>query len=149
MGWSIQGNHDTSTSEDFAVDVLAGVEYLKTRKEVDAEQIGLIGHSEGGLIVPMIAVKSNDVAFIVLMGGAGVTGEATLYAREALIFRAMGVTEEQINHQLDFQQQVLSVIKNESDLEKAEKLLRDIVAKQLANLPKESNKQVLTPWKPK
>ncbi len=131
------GNYDVSTSEDFAADVLTGVEYLKTRKEVDAEQIGLIGHSEGGLIAPVIAVKSNDVAFIVLMAGAGVTGEATLYAQEALISRAMGVTEEQISHQLDLQKQVLSVIKNESDLEKAEKLLREIVAKQLANLPKE------------
>ena len=49
----------------------------------------------------------------------------------------MGVTEEQIGHQLDFQRQVLSVIKNESDLEKADKLLREIVAKQLASLPKE------------
>jgi pimeloyl-ACP methyl ester carboxylesterase len=131
------GNYDVSTSEDFAADVLAGVEYLKIRNEVDAEQIGLIGHSEGGLIAPMVAVKSNDVAFIVLMAGGGVTGEATLYAQEALISRAMGVTEEQISHQLDFQKQVLSVIKNESDLEKAEKLLREIVAKQLDNLPKE------------
>ncbi len=116
---------------------MAGVEYLKTRKEVDAERIGLIGHSEGGLIAPMIAVKSNDIAFIVLMAGGGVTGEATLYAQETLISRAMGVTEEQISHQLDFQKQVLSVIKNEPDLEKAEKLLREIVAKQLSNLPKE------------
>ena len=51
--------------------------------------------------------------------------------------RSMGVTEEQLRLQLDFQKQVLSVIKNESDLEKAEKLLREIIAKQLANLPKE------------
>ncbi len=131
------GNYDVATTEDFAADALAGVEYLKTRKEVDAERIGLIGHSEGVLIAPMIAVKSNDVAFIVLMAGAGVTGEAIVYAQEALISRAMGVTEEQISHQLHFQQQVLSIIKNESDLEKAEKLLREIVAKQLANLPKE------------
>lgn len=131
------GNYDVATTEDFAADALAGIEYLKTRKEVDAEQIGLIGHSEGGLIAPMIAVKSNDVAFIVLMAGPCVTGEAIIYAQEALISRAMGVTEEQISHQLDFQQQVLSVIKNESDLEKAEKILREIVARQLANLPKE------------
>lgn len=131
------GNYDVSTTEDFAADVLAGVEYLKTRKEVDAEQIGLIGHSEGGLIAPMVAVKSNDVAFIVLMAGPCVTGEATLYAQEALISRAMGFTEEQLGYQLDFQKQVLSIIKNESDLEKADKLLRKIIAKQLANLPKE------------
>ena len=131
------GNYDVATTEDFADDALAGVEYLKTRREVDAERIGLIGHSEGGLIAPMIAVKSNDVAFIVLMAAPCVTGEAILYAQEVLISCAMGVTEEQISHQLDFQQQVLSVIKNESDLEKAKKLLQEIVAKQLANLPKE------------
>lgn len=135
------GNYDVATTEDFAADALAGVEYLKTRKEIDAEQIGLIGHSEGGLIAPMVAVKSNDVAFIVLMAGPCVTGEAILYAQETLISRAMGVTEEQIGHQLDFQKQVLSVIKSESDLEKAEKLLREIVAKQLANLPKEEQQR--------
>ena len=131
------GNYAVATSEDFAADALAGVEYLKTRKEVDAKQIGLIGHSEGGLIAPMIAVKSNDVAFVVLMAAPSVTGEAILYAQEALISRAMGFSEAQISQQLDFQQQVLSVIKNESNLEKAEKLLREIIAKQLINLPKE------------
>lgn len=131
------GNYNVSTSEDFAADVLAGVEYLKTRKEVDAQQMGLIGHSEGGLIAPLVAVKSNDVAFIVLMAAAGVTGEATLYAQEVLISRAMGVAEEQIRHQLDFQKQILSVIKSESDLEKARILLREIVANQLAKLPEE------------
>ena len=131
------GNYDIATTEDFAADALAGVEYLKTRKEVDAKRIGLIGHSEGGLIAPMVAIKSNDVAFIVLMAGPYVTGEAIVYAQEALISRAMGVPEEQISHQLDFQKQVLSVIKNESDPKKAEKLIREIVAKQLANLPKE------------
>lgn len=131
------GNYDIATTEDFAADALAGVEYLKTRQEVDAKRIGLIGHSEGGLIAPMIAIQSNDIAFIVLMAGPCVTGEAILYAQEALISRAMGVTEEQISHQLNFQKQVLSVIKNESDLEKAESLLREIIAKQLANLPKE------------
>ena len=131
------GNYDVATTEDFAADVLAGVEYLKTRKEVDAERIGLIGHSEGGLIAPMVAIKSNDVAFIVLMAAPCVTGEAILYAQEALISRTMGVAEEQLKHQLDFQKQVLSAIKNESNLEKAEQLLREIVAKQWTNLPKE------------
>lgn len=131
------GNYDIATTEDFAEDALAGIEYLKTRKEVDACQVGLIGHSEGGLIAPMIAAKSNDVAFIVLMAASCVTGEAIVYAQEVRISRAMGVTEEQISHQLDFQQQVLSLIKNESDLEKTEKLLRKIIAKQVTDLPKE------------
>ncbi len=134
------GNYSVSTTEDFADDVLAGVAYLKTRKEVDAERIGLIGHSEGGLIAPMVAVRSSDVAFIVLMAGGSVTGEATLYAQEALISRAMGVTEEQLGHQLDFQKQVLSIIINEPDLKKAENLLREMIAVRVANLPIEEQR---------
>lgn len=131
------GNYDLATTEDFAADVLAGIEYLKTRKEVDAKQIGLIGHSEGGLIAPIVAIQSKDVAFIVSMAGPCLIGEAAFYEREALVFRAMGATEEQIGRQLNFQKQVLSVIINESDPEKSEKLLHEIITEQLATLPKE------------
>ena len=53
-----------ATSEDFAGDALAGVGYLKSRKEIDQKRIGLVGHSEGGMIAPMVASKSADVAFI-------------------------------------------------------------------------------------
>jgi hypothetical protein len=73
------GNVSQATSEDFAGDVLTGVEYLKGREEIDPEKIGLIGHSEGGIIAPMVAVRSEDVAFIVMMAGSGLTGEEILY----------------------------------------------------------------------
>jgi dienelactone hydrolase len=55
--------------------VEAGLGYLKTRKEVDVHKIGLIGHSEGGVIAPMVAANNSDVAFVVLMAGTGVTGD--------------------------------------------------------------------------
>ena len=71
-------------------------EYLKTRKEVNSAQIGLIGHSEGGLVAPMAAAKSKDVAFIVLMAGPGVNGEAILLTQGALIQKAEKVPEEHI-----------------------------------------------------
>lgn len=129
------GTYSQATTEDFASDVVAGVEYLKTRKEVDAKQIGLIGHSEGGLIAPMVSVKSKDVAFIVLMAAPSVTGEEILYAQEAMLSRVMGVPEEKLRHQLDFQKQILTAILHESDLKKADKLLREIIAKELAHLP--------------
>ena len=54
-----KGDASQATSEDFADDVLAGVAYLKTRKEIDPKRIGLIGHSEGGIIAPMVAVRSR------------------------------------------------------------------------------------------
>lgn len=63
------GNISQSTSEDFAGDVIAGIKFLKNRKEINAKKIGLIGHSEGGIIAPMIAAKTYEVAFIILMAG--------------------------------------------------------------------------------
>ena len=85
------GDHGKATSADFATDVKAGVDYLKTRKEIDPKRIGLMGHSEGGLIAPMVAARyPDDVAFIVLLAGPGVPGEEILAAQSALIQKAMG-----------------------------------------------------------
>jgi dipeptidyl aminopeptidase/acylaminoacyl peptidase len=82
------GNFSQATTEDFVEDVLAGVEYLKSRKDIDSSRIGLLGHSEGGLIAPLVAVKSPDVAFIILMAGPGVTGEKIIMSQSELISRA-------------------------------------------------------------
>ena len=57
------------TTENFVGDVLAGVEYLKSRKEINPQKIGLIGHSEGGAIAPLAAVRSKEIAFIVMLAG--------------------------------------------------------------------------------
>ena len=85
------GSFQTATSADFATDVTAAVEYLKTRKEVDKKKIGLIGHSEGGAIAPMVAANSKDIAFIVLMAGTGVSGDQLFLAQEKLVGRASGL----------------------------------------------------------
>lgn len=69
-----KGNFQTSTTFDFATDVEAAIDYLKSRKDIDNAKIGLIGHSEGGLIAPMVASKNNDVVFIVLLAGPGING---------------------------------------------------------------------------
>lgn len=65
------GNFSSSTTADFANDVEAGINYLKTRNDVDAAAIGLMGHSEGGLIAPMVASRRTDIKFIVLLAGPG------------------------------------------------------------------------------
>ena len=69
------GNFSEATSEDFASDVLAAIAYLKTRSEIAHEKIGLVGHSEGGLIASMVAAQSRDVAFVVMMAGPGLKGD--------------------------------------------------------------------------
>ncbi|MEE2802164.1 MAG: alpha/beta fold hydrolase [Bacteroidota bacterium] len=74
-----QGDHSTATSADFATDVYAAVAFLKKRKDINTSKIGLIGHSEGGMIAPMvIANQPKDIAFFISMAGTGTTGVQVL-----------------------------------------------------------------------
>jgi len=125
------GSFATATSLDFSSDALAGIAFLRSRREINPKRIGIIGHSEGGLIAPMVAAKSADVAFVVLMAGPGVTGEETLYEQARLLNRAGGATEEAVAASRRFQEQAFAILKAEPDPVAAEKLLRD-AAKSLA-----------------
>jgi len=142
------GNVSQATSEDFAGDVLTGVEYLKGREEIDHGKIGLIGHSEGGIIAPMTAVRSEDVAFIVMMGGPGVAGEEILYLQSELMLISEGVSDDEIARNREMQSRIFDVVKNEIDNAAAEKKLNDILDE--TEMPNE-NKQAeiakcLSPW---
>jgi pimeloyl-ACP methyl ester carboxylesterase len=66
------GDWNTASFEDLAGDVVAAVEYLKTRRDIDAAQIGLLGVSQAGWIMPLAAVRTKDVAFLISISGAGV-----------------------------------------------------------------------------
>jgi uncharacterized protein len=90
------GNFKTATTADFASDVASAVEFLKTRKEIDKDEIGLIGHSEGGMIAPMVASNSKDVSFIVLLAGPGIEIRKVLLMQQGLIAKADGVSESDI-----------------------------------------------------
>jgi len=67
-----KGSFASATHEDFTRDALAGFDYLKGRPGVDPKRIGLLGHSEGGLIAPLAAAQRPEVAFLVLIAGVGV-----------------------------------------------------------------------------
>jgi len=112
---SSEGKLGEATSEDFAGDVLAGFEFLKTRKEINPSKIGLIGHSEGGLIAPMVATKSKDVAFIVLLAGPGIIGQQILYEQEKLINKAAGMTDDQAQQNKKKQEVIFNIILTETD----------------------------------
>ncbi|MEW6211679.1 MAG: alpha/beta fold hydrolase [Acidobacteriota bacterium] len=120
------GNITQATTEDFALDALAGVEYLKSRKEIDPKKIGLIGHSEGGLIAPIAASRSNDIAFVVLMAGPGLTGEEIIYLQSALIARANGASDQLIAANRVTQEKIFAVIKSEKDNAAAEKKIMEV-----------------------
>jgi len=90
------GDYKTATSADFAADAEASAAYLRGRPEIDRRRVGLIGHSEGGAIAPMVAAKVTAVAFVVLMAGPGIRGDELLLKQQALVGRAMGVPEDKL-----------------------------------------------------
>src|SRR5262245_40951435 len=105
------GSAAKATSADFAEDVLCGVEYLKKRKEVRPGWIGLVGHSEGGLIGPIAATRSKDVAFVVMIAGPGLPGGELLHHQDALLSRGKGASDETIAKYRGMQRRVYELIK--------------------------------------
>ncbi|MGH7730434.1 MAG: alpha/beta hydrolase family protein [Candidatus Eiseniibacteriota bacterium] len=128
------GRFAEATSEDFASDVLASVEFLKGRKEIDRRRIGLIGHSEGGLIAPMVATRRKDVAFIVLMAGPGIPGDSTLMLQSAAIRRSIGIAEESIAAEMAASRRTYACL-NAGDSLGALREARELVRLQIASLP--------------
>jgi len=105
----------SATTADFATDVEAGVALLKTRPEANAHKIGLIGHSEGGTIAPMVAARNKNVAFIVMMAGTGVPGDQILPAQTEAIEIAVGKTSAEAAKDAANEKQVLDLIEKEKD----------------------------------
>jgi fermentation-respiration switch protein FrsA (DUF1100 family) len=147
------GDFSSATSADFASDALAAVEYLKKRKGVNKKQIGIAGHSEGGLIAPMCAAQSKDVAFIVLLAGPGVDGEEILVKQIADIERVQGTSEEKIQTDLRKYRQAFRLIKTEQDTSrlrlKLSAMLESEMGEQSGDTKEQVKKEVdeyLSPW---
>jgi len=121
------GDFANATTEDFAADAEAALAYLQTRKEIDAKRIGLIGHSEGGLIAPMVAARSNGVAWIVLLAGPGLNGEETLLLQSELMLKTAGVDDDQIAKTRAFNKQTYALVRQEKDSAALQAKLTDLV----------------------
>ena len=144
------------TTADFATDVEAGVRFLKQDDRVG--RVGLIGHSEGGLIAAIVASRSNDVSFIVLMAGPGVPGAELLRKQNERIFDAARIAGERKQRLLTLLDQLFTILTAEDMAEDEQRQgVEGIVRKQLEinGVPPAKQdegqvqvlvKQSLTPW---
>ncbi|HEY1678004.1 MAG TPA: alpha/beta fold hydrolase [Candidatus Sulfotelmatobacter sp.] len=136
-----------ATTADFATDAEAGVAYLKTRSEVDPHKIGLIGHSEGGVVAPMVAARNKDIAFIVMMAGTGVPGDQVLEAQGEAISIANGTSPAEAARKAAREKEILTLIETEKDETKLDNELRDKMA---GDIPEgqvgAQIKQATSPW---
>jgi pimeloyl-ACP methyl ester carboxylesterase len=150
------GNFATATSADFANDAEAGVRFLRGESSVLRSRIGMIGHSEGGMIAPMVAARSSDVAYIVLMAGPGIPGDSILYLQQRLVAAAAGAPPSQIEFGSRINRIAFSALRAGGDSAAIVARIRDSVAAAIATLPKADQPPVsavmnqmaslFTPW---
>jgi pimeloyl-ACP methyl ester carboxylesterase len=110
-----QGNFNAATSVDFSYDAEAALDYLKSRKEIDDKKIGLMGHSEGGLIVPMVAIRRSDVRGVVLLAAPAVRGDMLLLAQQEKLGRANGTPEEALKKTMAINREIFDLVIQHQD----------------------------------
>jgi hypothetical protein len=92
-----------ATYDDLAGDVAAGLAFLRSRPDIKADQVGLLGHSEGGYLAPLVAqTQAEKPDFVILMAGPAVSGKAVLIEQNELIMTAAGMSRSEVDDQVDF-----------------------------------------------
>jgi pimeloyl-ACP methyl ester carboxylesterase len=134
------GDVEKATSEDFAGDIVAAVAMLKSRPEINPGQIGLLGHSEGGIIGPMVANRSSDVAFVILLAGPGVNGGQIVVQQVADLLKASGQPQSVIDQSVAAQKQVVRAVETGEGWDAVKAIARAQAQAQIAALPAEQRK---------
>jgi len=130
-----KGDFKTATTNDFATDVEGAVDYLKTRTEVDVKHIGLIGHSEGGIIAPMVAARNKSVNFIVMMAGTAIPGSELLIRQQELIGRASGTKESDLKTTKDLNTEIYKMVDKISNTDTLKAKITNYILTQSKVLP--------------
>ncbi len=115
-----QGSQLNATSADFATDAEAAFIFLKINPKINPKGIGLLGHSEGGLIAPIVASSDPGIAFIVSLAGPGVTGQQIIIRQSEDISRLSGESTEQVKETTERLKKQFTILRKEKDNKKAE-----------------------------
>ncbi len=129
------GNFKTATSLDFSTDVESAVAYLQTRKEIDKSRIGLIGHSEGGLVAPLVASGSDNIRFMVLLAAPAIDLGKLLLKQDELIARSLGISEPEIQKMKNTNASAYSLIAKSTDLKVLRNDLAKLAKKEILEIP--------------
>ena len=122
------GDFTTATLEEFIQDAAAGLSYLRNRKDIAGDKVGLIGHSEGGVVAPMVAAKSSDAAFVVSLGGTGINGFDLMVLQDCSEARAGGASEQDIAIIRKWVKRFYAVVRDEKNIENAKDKLNEMYA---------------------
>ena len=142
------GEVENATSLDFSYDAEAAFDYLRNRKEINASKVGILGHSEGGVINFMVSARRPEVAFLVSLAGPSVNGIEVLKEQQAAILRASGMSEEAVQFSGNANAQLFDIIEASSSREEADSLMRQLVKGWGYNeeLTEQTVSQMTMPW---
>lgn len=141
------GNWATVTSKELAQDVLAGIAYLKSRREIQHDNMGIVGLSEGGLISAMVAAESKDVAFVVLMAPYVALGVDNIAYQAGLQLRADGASWEFVASDKIIRTAIYQIAQQEVDAQVAAQKIRPMIVEYRANLPESQKLEAeKLPW---
>lgn len=142
------GEVKNATSMDFSYDAEAAFDYLRNRKEINASKVGILGHSEGGVINFMVSARRLEVAFLVSLAGPSVNGIEVLKEQQAAILRASGMTEEMVQFNGNANAQMFDIIETSNDREEADTLLCQLLKGWGYNeeLTEQTVGQMASPW---
>lgn len=121
------GEVENATTLDFSYDADAAFDFLRNRKEINVSKVGILGHSEGGIINFMVAARRPEVAFLVSLAGPAVKGVDVLKEQQKAILRAQGMTEEMIQFSANANAQLFDIIEASSSRVEADSLMRQLV----------------------
>lgn len=146
------GAYKGATSLDLASDAEAAVRFLRGRAEVSARHIGIIGHSEGGLIAPIVASRDPAIGFVVMLAGPGVRGELLMVEQLALGAKANGAPDALVASERALNQAMFAALVSEPNIDAANNKARLFMeeAERQGTMPvgaaKEKLKHFSTPW---
>ena len=149
-GNSDYGNPENSDTRDFADDAKAAFEFLKQHPNINKSNIGILGHSEGGMIAPMVA-DDHDVDFIILMAAPTVPGKELLLKQTERVLQTMGLSEEEVSRRRNINKSIYEeVIKQNTDTAAIKQAFQKLVqSSDSAAVQAQMNQQikaVLSPW---
>ena len=123
------GDYKTASINEFASDAYAAFTFLKNFELVDSTKVGMIGHSEGGMIAPLLASQHPEIAFVVMMAGPGVRGDELLLLQSEMIYKNAKMPPATIKTDQDTKKKVFAVIFSEKDTAKIRIKIRKIYEK--------------------
>ena len=130
-----------ATLLDRAGDVEAAVEVLRSRDDIDAASIGLVGHSEGGIVAPVVANRTS-VAFVALLAAPVLPLGESLVAQQVALFEESGATAEEIDGYRVLLESVLEAATTGQGWDEAEAAIRAVVQQQFEAMPTQTREAI-------